>query len=411
MTKLKTAAKTCMMVSGMTGLILAQDNLPTSAFPTPSGATASTSAGAVAAPRTGLYTVVTKNNAAADNTVDDYSRRPTLIGNRQYFAGFGGPDMQSGAFSFEGKGLNWFGSMTGGANPNLLRVGVGSGTAWGGGALVAIDHTDVTTAAGETTTSFTGNGVGLFGDVNLGNSDVYGQLGWFTGFPGTLGATPLGFQANTSQTLKPNAGGETSLSNWNVNLLAGWKKDATTEGTHALNLEFGYTFGKNTTDGLTPDLDNSVSTVLLNFFHGYILKSASDYAVFLGDNSGIIWQSDKSDAPSVDGSHFGVSVSPNLAFQKQLGKGFEGFSGASVTASFDYYNDEPATLPFPPVAANDASQYLTGSADVAVGLRWVKDNFALEGSLKETVLQNGPYLIGGNANQGLFLQIGMSLGI
>jgi hypothetical protein len=407
MTKLKTAAKTCLMVSGMTGLILAQDNLPSSAFPTPSGESAPASAGAVAAPRTGLYTAVTKGNAAADNTVDDYSRRPTLIGDRQYFAGFGNDSLQNGAFSFEGKGLNWFGSVTGDGAPNLLRLGVGSGTAWGGGVLLGIDRTTVTDAAGnEVSTTLSGSGLGVFGDLNLGGSDVYGQVGWFTGFPGVFPATPAGFTADAWQTLSPDAGDESSLHNWNLGVLAGWKKDATNEGTHALNVELSYLFGSSVTDGVTPGFDNTTNQIFLTFMHGYILKSASDYAVFLGDNSGLFWQADHRDNPtSVDASNFGVFISPNIAFQKQFRHGFEGFSGAAFTVAINSSEDQP------PATNTEVTSYTTGGADVALGLRWVYDNFAVEGSLKEAFLLNGPYLIGGNTNQGLNAQIGISLGI
>ena len=125
MTKLKTAAITCMAVSGLAGWALAQEN-STSAFPTPSG---SSSASTVSAPRTGLYTAVTQGNAAADNTVDDFSRRPTLIGSKQYFAGYGGTDMQSAAYNFRLGSLNWFGAVAAGAgtSPATLRVGAGSG--------------------------------------------------------------------------------------------------------------------------------------------------------------------------------------------------------------------------------------------------------------------------------------------
>ena len=193
--------------------------------------------------------------------------------------------------------------------------------------------------------------------------------------------------------------------------MAGWKKDATTEGTHSLNAELAYTLGKNTSDGRTPATDNSVNLVTLNGAYGYILKATTDYSVFLGTNAGFLWQADKNGA--VDASHVGFFATPNLAFQKQLGHGFEGFSGGSVTASFDTYSDEvpPPTAGGPAAGATDWTTLLTGSADVAVGLRWVKDNFALEGSLKETVLQNGPYVVGGNTNQGLFVDVGMSLGI
>jgi hypothetical protein len=354
-----------------------------------------------------LYTDVTQGNGAADNTVNDYSMRPTLIGNKQYFAGWGGADMVNGAFSFEGKGLNWFGSVVGGGSPNLnlLRFGVGQGTAWGGGLLLAVDRVNSETAAGETKTTFQGDGLGVFGDLNLGNSDVYGQIGWFTGFPSALATG-----SQNSVTTKPNAGSEVSIYNWNLSVLAGWKKDATTEGTHSLNAELSYLLGKNTSDGQATELDNSTNQIRFNFFHGYILKATSDYSVFLGDNSGLLWQSDKTKNPDVDGSHVSVMAAPNIAFQKQFGHGFEGFSGASVTAAFDTYSDE-APIPPAPAGTTDYTTLLTGSADVEVGLRWVKDNFALEGSLKETVLFNGPYLIGGNAGQGLFGNVGISLGI
>ncbi len=402
MTKLKTAAITGMVVSGLAGWALAQGG-SSSAFPTPSGS--SSSSGSVA-PRTGLYTGVTKGNGAADNTVDDYSHRPTLIGNKQYFAGFGGANLASGAFSFEGKGLNWFGSVTGGGDPNLLRLGAGSGTNWGGGLLLSIDRSNVTTPAGETKTTFQGDGLGAFGDFNLGGSDVYGEIGWFTGFPSALASVGGG------NTIDDKVTGFTDY-NWYLSFMGGWKKDATTEGTHSLNAEFSYLLGKNTSSGRTPETDNSTNQVRLNLAHGYILRATTDYSVFLGTNGGLLWQSDKTNTPSVNASHVAVFASPNIAFQKQLGHGFEGFSGGSVTGAFDTYSDEvPAGAAGPGVAgATDWTTLLTGSADVAVGLRWVKDNFALEGSLKETVLQNGPYLVGGNAGQGLFAEVGMSLGI
>jgi hypothetical protein len=352
-----------------------------------------------------LYGGVVKGNAAADNTVEDYSRRPTLIGDRQYFAGSGTADLINGAFSFKGHGMNWFGAMTGGANPNDIRIGAASGNAWGGGLLLSVDHTNVTNAAGETSTTFEGNGYGVFGDFNLGASDVYGQLGYFTGFPSTLAAAP-----NNSVTVTPNTGAETSESNWYLNLMAGWKKDATTEGTHAMNVEFNYTFGQNSADPTDPE--GSVNILMLNGYHGYILKANSDYSVFLGCNGGFIWQSDKTTLPAdVDASHIGISIMPNMSFQKQLGKGFEVFSGGSITASYDMYNDEPPAGGFPPAGSTDASQILTSGADVAVGLRWAKDNFAFEGSVTEALLKNGPQLVSGTTTPGgMFAEVGMSLG-
>ncbi|HKP96465.1 MAG TPA: hypothetical protein VJ385_11975 [Fibrobacteria bacterium] len=393
MTKLKTAAITCMAVSGLVGWALGQDGLSTSAFPTPSGS--SSAPNAVSAPRTGLYTGVTQGNAAADNTVDDYSRRPTLIGDRQYFAGFGGADMQSAAYNFRLGSLNWFGAVTagGGTVPATLRVGAGSGTAWGGGLLLAVDRVHAKPAAGtETTTYYDPSGIGVFGDFNLGASDVYGSVSFNTGLPTVPGSE------NTVVT-KPAAASEFTVSNHTLSLMGGWKKDATTEGTHAFNIEATYQL-EMSKDETPPDPDVKATTTVLTILPawGYILRANNDYAVFLGANS-TDWYS-----AFEQGSAYSLALTPNIAFQKQLGKGLEGFSGFSVTGSWTASSDVPAD-------GAEASTLLTGGADVTVGLRWVKDNLAFEGSLKESVLSNGPYLIGGNAGQGLFMNIGLALGI
>lgn len=392
MTKLKTAAITCMAVSGLAGWALAQEN-STSAFPTPSGS--SSAASTVSAPRTGLYTAVTQGNAAADNTVDDYSRRPTLIGDKQYFAGYGGADMQSAAYNFRLGRLNWFGAVTAGAGtaPATLRVGAGSGTAWGGGLLLAVDRVHTKPAGGtETTTYYDPSGIGAFGDFNLGSSDVYGAIGFNTGLPTVPGLE------NTVVT-KPAGASEYTVSNHTLAVMAGWKKDATTEGTHALNIEGTYQMEMSSDETPpAPDVDATTSVLTIMPAWGYILKANSDYSVFLGANSTEQYSAFE------QGSAYSLALTPNIAFQKQLGKGFEGFSGFSVTGSWAATSDVPAD-------GAETSNLLTGGADVTVGLRWVKDNLAFEGFLKESVLSNGPYLIGGNAGQGLFLNIGLSLGI
>ncbi len=385
MTILRTIATTCLAVSG---LAMAQG--------TP------VSAPAPAAPRTGLYGTVTKGNIAADNTVDDYSRRPTLIGDRQYFAGFGGADMGNAAFSIKGMGWNWFGEVTGPVGaaspgvPNTLRLGLGKGTAWGGGLLLAVDRTSVKTAAGTTTTYYDASGFGAFFDLNLGASDVYGSLGWNTGFPTTPPAAP-----HNSVLTEPAAGSNTEVNHHQLSLMAGWKKDATVEGTHSFNLEGNYVLGLHTDDAPTPDVDDMVNSLAIMPMWGYVLRANSDYSVFVGANGLLAFENDS--VGPMHGNQYAVSVSPNIAFQKQFGHGFEGFSGFSVTALLRGAQDEPANN-------DESTTMLTGGADVAVGLRWVKDNFALEGSLKEAVLANGPYLIGGNAGQGLFVNIGMALG-
>jgi hypothetical protein len=388
MTTLKTIATTCLAVSG---LAMAQGT----ATPAP------------VAPRTGLYGSVTKGNIAADNTVDDYTKRPTLIGDRQYIAGFGNTDMGNAAFSLKGMGFNWFGSVTGPVNaapaapgtPDVLRLGLGRGTAWGAGVALAIDRQtqEVTGAAGgKQTTYIDPSGIGLFGDLSLGTSDVYGAVGWNTGYPSSLLAG-----AHNTTILEPNTGSNSDNTHHTLSVMAGWKKDATTEGTHSFNVEASYALGMHTTSGPGVKADDKVNALAIMPAWAYVVKANSDYSVFVGVNSLDSVVADT--VPGLNGSRYLISFSPNIAFQKQFGHGFEGFSGASVTAGFMGTNDEAG-------ANTTTTVTMTGGADVAVGLRWVKDNFALEGSLKETVLANGPYLIGGNAGQGLFANIGMALG-
>ena len=383
MKNLKTIATTCLAASG---LAIAQSAAPV-------------------APRTGLYTAVTKSNAAADNTVDDFSRRPTLIGDRQYFAGYGGADMGNAAFSVRGMGWNWFGQVTGPVNapdaagvPNTLRLGLGAGSAWGAGLLLAVNRSEVSFAGGDTTTYFETSGFGVFGDVSLGASDVYGSIGWNTGFPnGAVGGPHNSVLADPSAAGLPT----TEVNHHMLSVMAGWKKDATTEGTHSFNIEGSYVLGMHTDDAPSPDADDKVNILAIMPMWGYVIRANSDYAVFVGANSALVFEND--DVGAVNGNSYAVSVSPNIAFQKQLGRGFEGFSGFSVTALLAGSSDVPAS-------GNSTLDLVTGGADVSVGLRWAKDNFALEGSLREAVLANGPYLIGGNAGQGLFFNIGMGLG-
>lgn len=394
MMKLNTFAIACLAVSGLAGWALAQD-FSSGTYSAP----ATSSPSSLVAPRTGLYSGVTKNNGADDNTVEDFTRRPTLIGDKQYFAGYGTSDLVNGAFSFQGAGLNWFGGMIGGGGPNEVRVGVGSGTAWGGGVILALSKTNVETAADKTKTVLEGDGFGVFGDFGLGNSDVYGQIALYTDFNGP-GPGPFNYVK-----VEPTVGPESETTYRLINIMGGWKRDATTEGTHSLNVEANYNMGSHEVDPAIPAIDTKVNELGVFFGHGYILKATTDYSVFLGVNTGVQWHAESFEAAPTDRDSIALFASPNMAFEKNLGKGFEIFSGGSVTAAFTKYSNIP-------VGAEDASRLVTAGADVALGLRWIKDNFALEGSVSENILQTGPYFISGNDNTaGMFVQVGMSLGI
>ncbi|MEO6095832.1 MAG: hypothetical protein ABIW76_09150 [Fibrobacteria bacterium] len=385
MMKLNTIATVCLAVLGQMGFANAQDRTSTGAYPTPTSSSTS-------APRTGLYTGVTKSNAAADNTVDDYSRRPTLIGDKQYLAGWGTANLVNAAYSIQGNGFDWFGSVLALDSLSQIRAGLASGTAWGAGVIFGVNrlHTKTATPSTETTTYYAPSGFGIFGDFNLGSSDVYGQIGWNTGVPS------LGGLQNSVLTKPPSPAPKDDDQNHTLSFMAGWKKDATTEGTHAYNLEVGYSSEMRSLEN--PTFDETFNTISVMPAWGYILRANSSYAVFLGTNGLLSYLQPE------NGSAYTIALSPNFAFQKQFGKGFEGFSGFAVTASWDSQSDLP-------VDGAEASQLLTADADMAVGIRWVKDNFALEGSLKETVLANGPFVVGGNSGQGLLASIGISLGI
>lgn len=364
------------------------------------GGSAPASPSAPAAPRTGLYEAVTKLNAAADNTVDDFTRRPTLINGKQYFAGFGGADLVSGAFSFQASGWDWFGAALGGPEPDEIRAGLASPGAWGGGVLLSLAKSSFDTPAGSAKSTLEGDGFGLFGDFSLGNSDVYGQLALYTGFDNLSPVADNYLRA---------AGVEQK--NTLVNLIGGWKRNATTEGTHALNAEAILNYSMKRNEAAPTD---SVTFTALDlwFYHGYILKQAPGYSVFLGSNSEVLLQFEDWNTDPEDRGHYRVAVTPNLAFQKSLAWGFEGFAGGSVTVSWDRFDGSaPNTFSPAPAGADERTDFLTGSADVALGLRWVRENLAVEGILSDALLANGPQFIGGDGASGMFLQVGVSLGI
>ncbi|HLP41799.1 MAG TPA: hypothetical protein VK465_09860, partial [Fibrobacteria bacterium] len=136
----------------------------------------------LSAPRTGIYDAVTAFNAAADNTVDDYIQRPTLINGQQFFSAWGGNTLRDGAVSFNTAGYDWFGSATGPDAPSRIRAGLAKGGAWGAGLMVALAKASYDSPTGDSKVVLESDGFGLFGNYDLGNSDVYAAMNVFTGF-------------------------------------------------------------------------------------------------------------------------------------------------------------------------------------------------------------------------------------
>jgi hypothetical protein len=390
----------CFSASALMGLASAQgDYFPPSepaATPTYSSPAATTTASGPAAPRTGIYGSVTQFNAAADNTVDDFTRRPVLINGQQYLAGWGGNTLANAAFAFQGIGFDWFGSATGGPGaPTALRAGLAQAGSWGGGLLLALAKTNSDAPADDNKVVLESDGFGLFGNFALGGSDIYGQLGVFTGFDDLA--------AGDDNYVKIGA---TEVKNSLYYVAVGWKKDATSEGTHALNAElaFDYSSLENESPG---DDDATLTEVILSFAHGYILRQTQSYDVFLGSNSALVVRLGDFDVAPTDRTLYGISVSPNIAFQKNLMWGFEGFAGVSATLAWEMYE---GTAESPIITTStEGTNLLTTGGSMDLGLRWVKDNLAIEGRVAPTFLSTGPNFIGGGT--GFLAEVGLALGI
>lgn len=369
---------------------------------TPAPAAKPASSGDKVGPRTGLYGSVMKGNAASDNTVDDFTKRAHLI-DRQYLAGWGGADLVNAGYSFEAIGFNWFGAAYGGATPDEVRFGLASEGKFGGGLMLALNKVSTEDSLlGKTKTVLETDGFGAFGSFALGNAgDVYGELSVLTGFD------DLGSGNDNYVKLDPPAPATGSeVTPRVIHVMAGWKKDATTEGTHALNAELILNIENWESKVGTATAKRGINDFQLWFYHGYILKDAGTFKVFTGSNSLVQFQTRDWDAAPTDRSIGVVSVTPNMSFQKTLGHGFEATAGAGVTAAWISQTNMPS-------GANNldkSTTFLTGGADMAVGLRWVYENFAFEGAVKELMLSNGPQFIGGNAAPGMFAQIGLSVG-
>ncbi len=357
----------------------------------------------VVGPRTGLYGSVMKGNAASDNTVDDFTKRGHLI-DRQYLAGWGGADLVNAGYSFEAIGLNWFGAAYGGGSPDEVRFGIASAGKFSGGLMVALNKVStedtLATVSTKTKTVLETDGFGAFGSFAIGNAgDVYGEVSVLTGFDDLA--------TGNDNYIKFDPAG-TEVTPRIIHLMGGWKKDATAEGTHALNAELilNVESWENKPAAAAATAKRSITDVQLWFYHGYILKDAGTFKVFAGSNSLFQFQTRDWDSAPTDRSLAVVSVTPNMSFQKTLGHGFEATAGAGVSVAW-------VSLTNMPSGANNLDQstsFFTAGTDMAVGLRWAYENFAFEGAVKEALLANGPQFIGGNAAPGMFAQIGMSVG-
>lgn len=344
-----------------------------------------------------------KGNGASDNTVDDFTRRAHLI-DGQYLVGAGGQTLVNGAFSFEGLGFNWFGQAYGGDAPDEVRFGLAKSGLFGAGLMVSFAKATTEDSAiggkAETKNVLEGDGFGLFGSFMLGSAgDVYGEAFVYTGTDALPGAD--------NYTENKTAAATTEYTPRLLHILAGWKRDASSEGTHSLNAEFIFNMHSEENKAAATTEDN-MTELQLAFYHGYVLKDAGSFKVFLGSSTQLTYQDYSFEAAPQDRSRMSLNIAPNISMQKTLSKGFEIFAGADMNLGFVSLTN---LTPAGPAAGPDKGTVLaTSGTDVSVGLRWNYENIAIEGALVDTFLAHGPHFIGGDDDQGLFAQVGLSVG-
>ena len=369
---------------------------------TPDPMSASSGSGKTA-PRTQSYGSVMQANAAVDFTTADYIFRPHLIGDLQFVSGNAAlpATEQGGAFAFRGMGFNWFGSVVNNARTvnaapftnSRVRFGMGMGETFGAGLMLEFNKFDQETVAGGVTTTNerteVGDAYGIFGSVNLGFINIFGDINRETSpFP-TVSA----------------AADDESVTN---NILVGAMMDTKGEGSHALG--GALIMSQSSYDLESTGADGSSMSAALAVFHGVPLVYNDDFGVFMGSNSLFSYSSEEQNTPAnVDGSGFEIMISPNMGVQKKLGKGFEGTMGGSVNLiNYQSETTDDTVTETDLSVLNMEFPGSSGSGDLGFGLRWTKGNFAVEGELATAFLLNGPNFIGGGT--GLFGSVGVAAG-
>ena len=382
-------------------------------------------------PRTPSYDAVMQNNFARDFSTDRYLVYPSLISDQFVegsFIGAGAPATAfncDAALSFKAGDFNWFGGWApssnvpaaignvSGAAPATsaaLKVGLAKSEAWGGGLLVDFDKTLSSTETATTATTNTylaPDGIGVFGSFSLrGMGSIFANIS----------SNAFGVGSSDS---KPDATDETIITNQLTYINAGWGMFGSGERSPSVGADISIAIGQSTTETKftgTPATDvkapdNSAVAISVNGHYGtpLVLKD-NDYEVLAGSDASIIFgTTTENAAPKTTGSDFNIILTPNITFQKTLGHGFDAELGGSVNL-FDWNmasSKTPGVAPAPDTKVT-TNTFKTSNANVNIGLRWVKDNFALEGEVNPLLLINGPYFISG-AGAGTFASVGLVL--
>ncbi len=344
------------------------------------------------APRVPSYGSVMQSNAAVDFTVADYLVRPHLINELQYVTGYtGSAGFIDAAFSFNGAGINWFGGMEnnprtaallGSTNVSRIKAGLAIGSAFGAGLLYEfnkISTSDNSGATPDVSTTNAGDAYGAFGSMGLGSISIFAEVSRVTG-PAASVTTETDALTDEDK-------------NTSTNIIVGAVKDTEGEGSHALAATLSLALFSQEFEN--PTANQSAMNIGLNINHGVPLKYNDQMAVFVGSIINLGYSSSTNEVPDPDAESSGYlfSLAPNMSFQKVLGKGFEISMGGSVNMlTYASGTTDPGE--------NTTSGLETGfngpsTGDLSFGLRWAKENFAIEGELSKALILNGPDFIGG----------------
>ncbi|MDD5675228.1 MAG: hypothetical protein PHC61_13750 [Chitinivibrionales bacterium] len=363
---------------------------------------------------------IMQGNVAADLTTSDYMLIPHLIGDNQFVAGYGLDVNNNACLTFKSIGFNWLGDIDNNADRLRVKAGLAVSNVFGAGLLYNLNKHGLSDESasnadpvtkGNTSLTAAGDGIGLFGSFNLGFAHLYGDLSYYF-------ASPADSSYHSENTSTPAGGASTTVTadstHTRFNINVGLLKPGSGQGSMAFGALLNV-FDASASDGDAKTIKDNTFGIGISGSCGTPISQSEDFAVFLGGKVGIMtaFYTNGLDTPNValasvkSSTTFDFYIRPNVSFQKQLGHGFETQLGASANL-LDMLLVNSKTHASAKTGSSDVT---SNNATVALGLRWKKDNFAIDGELSKTMLASGPYLISGNTGVGnLFGSLGVSLG-
>jgi hypothetical protein len=357
------------------------------------------------APRIPAYDAVMQGNVAAEFTTTDYMTRPHLIGDKQFIAGYMLSGFTGGgaACSFKAGRVNLFGAYAqAAASRHMIRLGLGLDDVFGAGVTYELDRQKTDNESTEITTREVPDGIGAFGSVNFGVMNLWADFSTYR-YP-------------SAYVLTDAPATDTEVSERQTEVSVGIMKDSEGERDIAVGGHVDFSYNKQLSQmqslGLrTTTENNRRATVVGMAYLGVPLFRNRSYSVYVGLAAGGLYSKFVDSlvtAVLVAESYADGAITPNIGFQKTLGKGFEAMCGGSVnilhiTRIVSESNLNVDTLTY---------DVATDNGRFSLGLRWKKGNFAVEGQFSATILTNGPYFISGagSASTPMMASIGVSLG-